>query len=198
MVVGVDGQKTIAEAEEKEVTEICTNLGGKDMGSELGEAWWKNRYKFYYPPFKPDLPTLHGTTDSIITYDRLMDLYQVKKRVIEEGYKIWRATYTAHFSHWFPWGAMIYDRFFIERPPQDAYEAVELHNRIWADSVRASLKAGGVINEHHGIGHKLGYLMPEQYGPSWDILVRIKKLLDPNKIMNPGKLGFEVSGYTNL
>ena len=52
------------------------------------------------------------------------------------------------------------------------------------------MKYGGTLNDHHGIGFKLGWLMPEQYGPAWDTLVRIKEALDPLGIMNPGKLGF--------
>ncbi|HYB21526.1 MAG TPA: FAD-linked oxidase C-terminal domain-containing protein, partial [Thermodesulfobacteriota bacterium] len=82
------------------------------------------------------------------------------------------------------------DRFFIEKPPQDPREAIQLHNRIWAAAVRAALGAGGVINEHHGIGLKLGYYMPEQFGSAWPFLVGLKKMMDPNNIMNPGKLGF--------
>jgi alkyldihydroxyacetonephosphate synthase len=65
---------------------------------------------------------------------------------------------------------------------------------IWADAARASLASGGVLNDHHGIGLKLGWLLPEQYGSAWQILVDIKKTLDPNGIMNPGKLGFGFPG----
>ncbi len=87
---------------------------------------------------------------------------------------------------------MMYDQFLIEEPPKDAPEAVRLHNRIWWDVVRTGLKLGGVLNEHHGVGMKMGYLMPEQYGAAWPALQAIKKALDPRGIMNPGKLGFEV------
>ena len=72
----------------------------------------------------------------------------------------------------------------------DADEALQLHNRIWTAAARTSLAHGGVLNEHHGIGVKLGRLMPEQYGAAWPTLDALKKTLDPNGIMNPGKLGF--------
>jgi alkyldihydroxyacetonephosphate synthase len=85
---------------------------------------------------------------------------------------------------------MVYDRFYIERPPQDPREALLLHNQIWAAAARTNLKYGGTLNDHHGIGFKLGWLMPEQYGAAWDTLVRVKDALDPLGIMNPGKLGF--------
>ena len=190
MVVGVDGSKELVELEESGIRQICMGLEAQDLGSKAGETWWKQRYDFYYPPFTPDLPQLFGTVESTTTYDKILPLYQAKKKAIEEGYREWGATYTGHFSHWFPWGVMVYDRFYITRPPQDPSEALQLHNMIWADAARASLASGGVLNDHHGIGFKLGWLMPEQYGTAWPVLEGIKKLLDPNGIMYPGKLGF--------
>lgn len=49
---------------------------------------------------------------------------------------------------------------------------------------------GGVLNEHHKIGVKQRWLMKEQYGPAWKAMRAIKDAIDPNGIMNPGKLGF--------
>lgn len=190
MVVGVDGQKDMVALEKREIAKICATLNAEDLGSEPGEIWWKERYKFYFPPFCPDLPELFGTTDTVTTFDKLLPLYQAKKKTIEEGFADFGAKYTAHFSHWYPWGGMIYDRFFVEHPPEDPREAIQLHNRMWAAAVRASLANGGVLNEHHGIGQKLGYFMPEQFGAAWPFLVNLKKMVDPNNIMNPGKLGF--------
>jgi alkyldihydroxyacetonephosphate synthase len=194
MVTGTDGSKALVDLEEAGIHNICQSLGGRDLGRQAGEIWWKQRYDFYYPPFTPDLPELFGTLESTTTYDKILPLYEAKKKAIEEGYREWGATYTGHFSHWFPWGVMVYDRFYIKHPPQDAHEALQLHNMIWADAARASLASGGVLNDHHGIGLKLGWLLPEQYGSAWQLLVDIKKTLDPNGIMNPGKLGFGFPG----
>ena len=46
-----------------------------------------------------------------------------------------------------------------------------------------------MLNDHHGVGIKLGRLMKEQYGPAMQVFEGIKKTLDPNGIMNPFKLG---------
>jgi alkyldihydroxyacetonephosphate synthase len=136
------------------------------------------------------LPTLFGTVESTATFDKLYDLYGAKKEKLEIEFREWDLRYTAHFSHWYPWGAMIYDRFYIENPPQDAREALLLHNRVWSVASRTNLNLGGTLNDHHGIGFKLGRFMPEQYGNTWDTLLRIKNAIDPLGIMNPGKLGF--------
>ena len=136
------------------------------------------------------LPKLYGTIETVCTYDKIEALYDAKKRLIEEGFADWNARYIAHFSHWFLWGVMVYDRFVIDEPPRDPAEALRLHNRIWTAAARTSMEHGGVLNEHHGIGWKLGRLMREQHGAAWPVLEGVKALLDPHNIMNPGKLGF--------
>jgi alkyldihydroxyacetonephosphate synthase len=136
------------------------------------------------------LPQMFGTVETTATYDRIWDIYQAKKKAIEDGFRDWGVSYIAHFSHWFPWGVMVYDRFIIDRPPQDPHEALQLHTEIWGRAARTSIQHGGVLNDHHGIGFKLGWLMPELYGPAWPVMQGLKDLLDPAGIMNPGKLGF--------
>jgi len=190
IVIGFDGPEELVALEEKLAWEICLSFGGQDLGSEAGLQWWEHRYDFYYPPFVKALPKLFGTTETQTTYDNIEQLYSAKKQAIEEGFRDWNAHYYGHFSHWYPWGVMIYDQFMVENPPDDPHEAISLHNRMWAASVRASLANGGVLNEHHGIGLKLGWFMPEQYGDAWNLLLKIKQSIDPLGIMNPGKLGF--------
>ena len=91
-----------------------------------------------------------------------------------------------HFSHWYRWGTMIYARFLI---PDGGEDALTLHDQIWADGVTAVLEAGGVMNDHHGVGLKLAPFMQAQHGPGLEALRSVKSALDPLGIMNPGKLG---------
>ena len=92
-----------------------------------------------------------------------------------------------HFSHWYRWGTMIYARFLI---PDGGEDALALHDQIWEDGITAVLAAGGVMNDHHGVGLKLA---PLHGGPARrrrsTPCARIKTALDPLGIMNPGKLG---------
>ena len=85
----------------------------------------------------------------------------------------------------------MYDRFIVEPEfvPQDPVEALKLHQEIWTTGIRAALANGGVVNDHHGVGIKLGRYVKEQYGSAMQVLEGIKKQLDPNGIMNPFKLG---------
>jgi alkyldihydroxyacetonephosphate synthase len=190
VVYGFDGQPDMVALQERRARQICAELGGEDLGADPGWHWWKHRYNFYFPPYTLDFPWMFGTMDTLASFDKIEKLYWAKKQTLEERYQRWNLQYIAHFSHWFPWGAMVYDRFIIEEPPHDAKAALALHNEIWNVSVRTSLAHGGVLNEHHGVGLKMARLMREQYGPAFQVLEGLKASLDPNNILNPGKMGF--------
>jgi len=170
------------------VLDACLREDPEDLGTELGQVWWDNRYKFFYPPYMFQLPQAFGTLDTVATFANIEKVYWAMKETVETNFP--QATYIGHFSHWYEWGCMLYARFIIEKPPKDPAEVATLYNRVWDLAIRAAMANGGVINEHHGVGVKLGRLMPELYGPAFDVLKRIKKALDPNNIMNPGKMGF--------
>ena len=157
--------------------------GAGVLDGKLGETWWKRRYEFYKPPHHPQLPAIWGTIEAVAPYARIYDVYravEARSSRTEHGLAL-----KVHFSHWYPWGTMMYGRFIV---PDGGREAIDLHDRIWADAVQAMLGAGGVMNDHHGVGLKLAPYMRAQHGPALDVLRRIKEVLDPNRIMNPGKL----------
>lgn len=68
--------------------------------------------------------------------------------------------------------------------PSELETAKRLADRM---SERA-LRLGGTTTGEHGIGMgKLG-LMEAEHGPAWDVMGAVKQALDPQGIMNPGKL----------
>ena len=48
---------------------------------------------------------------------------------------------------------------------------------------------GGIMEYCHGVGVKLNHLLARELGASHDVIRDLKRTLDPNNIMNPGKLG---------
>ena len=187
MNMAVEGIAEIADIEERIILETCARYQAQDLGAEYGEKWWKSRVTFFYPGHALDLPRMYGTMDTVATYSNIEKIYWARKKVFAEQFPDVR--YIAHFSHWYEWGCMIYDRFIMENPPRDPTECLRLHNRIWNLGVRTALANGGVVNDHHGVGIKLGHLMKEQYGPGMQVFQALKDKLDPNHIMNPCKLG---------
>jgi alkyldihydroxyacetonephosphate synthase len=59
----------------------------------------------------------------------------------------------------------------------------------WEAALRACLEAGGTITHHHGIGLlKAPFLADELGTGGMRVLRAIKKVLDPEGVLNPGKL----------
>ena len=48
---------------------------------------------------------------------------------------------------------------------------------------------GGIMEYCHGVGIKLNHLLAREMGVGQDVVQVMKQALDPNNIMNPGKLG---------
>ncbi len=68
--------------------------------------------------------------------------------------------------------------------PEDLVEAKRLSHRM----AERALRMGGTCTGEHGVGHgKLAY-MEEEHGMGWQVMGEIKRALDPQNIMNPGKL----------
>jgi alkyldihydroxyacetonephosphate synthase len=187
-VVACEGEPEAAEVEIARVLALARAQGARELEPELARIWWERRYDFYAPPHHPELPSIWGTIDVVATYTRIGAVHAALREAVAERYAGIGLRLRIHFSHWYAWGTMIYARFLIPDgvPGQDA---PALHDRIWDDAITAVLAAGGVINDHHGVGLKLGRYMAAQHGSAFDVLQRVKSAIDPLGIMNPGKLG---------
>ena len=185
-VLAFEGEEEAAELEERRTLAIAAEAGAELLDPALGQRWWDRRYDFYHPPHQPELPAIWGTLDVVARYDRIGAVYDALVTAVREPYAYTGLELRMHFSHWYLWGTMIYGRFVV---PDGGPDALALHDRIWADGMTAALAAGGVMNDHHGVGIKLGPYMRRQHGAALDALGRIKAALDPNGIMNPGKMG---------
>jgi alkyldihydroxyacetonephosphate synthase len=185
-VLAFEGDTDVVDSEERRVLEIAAEAGGELLDPSLGQRWWDRRYDFYHPPHQPELPAIWGTLDVVATYSRIEAVYEALHNAVRVPYADTGLQLRMHFSHWYPWGTMIYGRFVV---PNGGPDALELHDRIWEDGMTAALDAGGVMNDHHGVGIKLGPYMRRQHGAALEAMRSIKSALDPNNIMNPGKMG---------
>ena len=185
-VFAFEGEAEAAQLEERRTLELATEAGAEVLDPALGQRWWDRRYDFYHPPHNPELPSIWGTLDVVATYDRIEAVYDALHTAVREPYADSGLELRMHFSHWYLWGTMIYGRFVV---PDGGADALALHDRIWEDGMNAALDAGGVMNDHHGVGIKLGPYMRRQHGAALDTMRRIKAALDPNNVMNPGKMG---------
>ena len=93
---------------------------------------------------------------------------------------------SAHQSHAYTDGACLYFTF-AGRPPDGDRDA--FYRRCWDAGTRAVLAKGGSLSHHHGVGLNRSRFVADALDASHQVLVAMKQVLDPNGILNPGKLG---------
>lgn len=192
MVIMVDADHAaLADVETALCRDICIAQGGRELPADIGAAWWEKRYVFYHPPHAPQLPQIWCTMDMTADFAHIEAVYREVTRAMREAVDpSWGLTVKTHLSHWYDWGSMIYPRFGIPKGPDDLEEALDLHDRIVRAATLAALDAGGVINDHHGVGMRLAPYLEHQFGPAgMTLMQQIKSALDPMHLLCPGKLG---------
>ena len=186
---GISKEREMVMMQKKMCYDICIKNGGEDMGEEGGKVWWENRLNMYYPNRQyVQANVLADTIDVVTTFDNLENLYLKMKEAVAQK----KVNVMAHWSHFYPDGGSMYTIFvLIEKDTPKEKKASNMYRQAWFDGLQACLDAGGVIAHHHGIGDNAfkGKYMEQQLGPAFDLLKTLKKALDPNNIMNPGKLG---------
>ncbi|NWF93878.1 MAG: FAD-binding protein [Syntrophaceae bacterium] len=70
-------------------------------------------------------------------------------------------------------------------------EEWEIARKIAQDFIDLTMKYKGTLTAEHGIGIAKAPYIHHELGVSLDIMRAIKKALDPNNILNPGKLGLD-------
>jgi alkyldihydroxyacetonephosphate synthase len=94
---------------------------------------------------------------------------------------------SAHQSHAYSDGACLYFTFGAKPPEGTTFD--EYYRQMWDAGTNTVLANGGALSHHHGVGLNRSRFVREALGPAFDVLVRTKRALDPNGILNPGKLG---------
>lgn len=179
------GDPDIVALEDKKAMEIVSECGGRLCCDDPAHVWLEHRF----------LPL----SANPVSQGNLMDTCEVSAHwsIMPEVYENMReaalavnpeAHVGAHWSHSYIDGACLYMTFII--PGMDEEKAADEHARIWEGLTCGAQKAGGAMSHHHGVGCMRGKWMAEEWGKAGiNVLQQIKNVIDPNHIMNPGKIG---------
>jgi len=182
-IVGYEGERAITEMQASLGHAELTAAGGKDLGAGPGQAWFKHRYGVSYK-LSPLYTTgaFADTMEVAVTWDRLIDLYTRVRQALAS-----RAMVMAHFSHAYPEGCSIY--FTFAASAEGRAKADSLYDEIWQVGLQAVVESGGTISHHHGVGLAKASFMEEEHGASMGVYRKVKAVMDPAGILNPGKMG---------
>lgn len=183
LIIGLEGARIRTEIEAALTFAELEAAGAQDQGEAPGWAWLRHRYAVSYrmsPVFRSG--AFVDTMEVATSWDRLLDLYRGVRAAIAH-----RAVVMAHFSHAYPDGCSIY--FTFAASARDAAAAERLYDAIWREGMEAATRIGGTISHHHGIGLLKAPYMAGEHREGMAILEAAKASLDPDGILNPGKMG---------
>ncbi|MBI3394591.1 MAG: FAD-binding oxidoreductase [Spirochaetia bacterium] len=185
LMVGLDGTRSEVRDSIFHVRKIMRDHNLVYVGEGPGRRWLKGRFNM---PFLRNHVMEHGigvdTMETATTYDKLLSLHDGVLAAASDAMP--HAIGMCHISHSYLEGACLYFTFMF---PMDLKEPVRQWTRLKNVVSQAITKHGGTISHHHGVGadHAEWYL--KEAGPvAVRALRSLKAELDPDGILNPGKL----------
>ncbi|HZQ84516.1 MAG TPA: FAD-binding oxidoreductase [Acidimicrobiales bacterium] len=182
-----EGDPAIVDAVMSVVTEECA--GAEVLDVDYVEQWMhhRNDVSALETAIRQDIVV--DTTEIAARWAALPAIYVDAVAALKAVPGMWVAS--AHQSHAYTDGACVYFTWAgqpVDGPNNDG--AVEsFYNAAWDAVTTTVLGHGGALSHHHGVGINRGRFMRPALGQGLDVLASVKQALDPNGILNPGKLG---------
>jgi len=166
----------------KMVGEISRDLGGSDFRwaktTEERNALWQSRHDVLYACFALRPGSMVWATDVCVPISRLAECLLETKRDIDENGLL--APIVGHA------GDGNFHVGFVLEPGNE--EELEMAKQVNDKMIERTLGMGGTCTGEHGIGvGKIGY-MEAEHGESVEVMRMIKRSIDPQNLMNPGKI----------
>ena len=199
MAIASYGNDDEVRAGAKRLLRIGKENGGRYLGDEISQGDWASRHDRYATP-------LHGRTndgqvatmswhceDASINYTQLP--------AVREKWHAIVADLRERIDAFDDWGMFVYTNGAF-KPGGDYLTEIDvgiweqqLDDETWAAWVdakreigRVAIEHGGSISACHGSCREGEVdLVPLELGGGFDVMKKIKRALDPNNVMNPGK-----------
>ncbi|MFF2026474.1 FAD-binding oxidoreductase [Streptomyces sp. NPDC058171] len=184
LFAGTEGEPAVSAAELKTLTDIATVHGATAIGPEPTAAWMGRRFDF--STVEKYLKTPGGYAETIEvahTWRHIEGLYDAMKEALAPL----ADEVLAHFSHVYTQGTSMY--LILLGHAEDDAAATERLETIWATAMAVCLEHGAELSHHHGGGLARSPYARRSLGSSHLVLRKLKRALDPEAVLNPGKLG---------
>ncbi|NGO69707.1 FAD-binding oxidoreductase [Streptomyces boncukensis] len=186
LLIADEGDPVLVDAALEVSREVCEAYG-PELDSEAVFARWldermlvgKSSEGFSHGPgFVADtLEMAASWRDLPVVYDEVVAAIQSVPGTLAAS---------AHQSHAYTDGACVY---FSLRGEVDPAERRAWYRAVWDAANAVLLRHGAALSHHHGCGLLRGPYLADALGAGFATFTAVKEALDPNGILNPGKLG---------
>ena len=181
LLIQADGSPAAVEAESKQIVDILKQSGAKEVkvARDAAEAarYWKMRSAGFAATFGAAKTVM--AEDVAVPRDRLADFIRKLEEISQRtGFFI---SYLGHAGD-----GNLHPAIFTDISDKKNFaKAQETMEEIF----EAALSLGGVLSGEHGIGLEKQRFLKRAMDPiALNLMRKIKGILDPNNILNPGKI----------
>ena len=191
MIYGLTGNKAENRLADRLLAHHIRAHQGMRVKFYLGEAWMKKR--FLTPYLRNTLWELGYALDTLETclpWDRMEKGREAILNAIRTGLEDQdeKVLVFSHVSHVYTNGGSLYITYLYRRS-QDPEQTLANWQTLKTAASQTIVANGGTITHQHGVGLDHKPYLPEEKGPLGIHMIRaIIKDVDPNQIMNQGKL----------
>ncbi len=193
LIAGFEGSAEATSKARRRFDALAGHYGALALGGKVGERWRQSRYQ---APYLRDPMLDRGvgvdTIETAAGWSKLDALYAATRAALENTIRETvprdgaHGIVMCHISHSYQDGASLYFTYVF---PRAIAGDIEQWKKIKAAATEAIIANGGTLSHHHGIGEDhLPWMVREKGSLGLDVLRAVKTALDPDGIMNPGKL----------
>ena len=180
LLIELDGQPSTITREAEKVIALCSKLGAEIRMAK--DEFAKNNLWASRRALSPALYHIKPTKineDIVVPRNKLTEMLRRLRTLSEKS-----GIAIVNFGH--AGDGNIHVNIMVDKADEDEYQrGLGLVEQIFRDT----LELGGTISGEHGIGlTKAGYIDMELSERELKIMESIKKVFDPKKILNPGKI----------
>lgn len=191
LYLAFEGPREVVRAEEQIALTICDQGGGESLPQEEAERFWRDRHVIAYHFMRNRRQRRGSGGDGVwrdwihiaLPASRVLEFRKLAMAIVAtRGVRLQESglwTQPELFSM----------RLAVAREDHERQQAQSALENTVEELLRLAQKMNGSMEYCHGVGVKLAPLMGEEHGYGLEVMRQIKRVLDPNDIMNPGKMG---------
>jgi alkyldihydroxyacetonephosphate synthase len=191
LIFGVTGDRALAHFARQEAAAVARRHGGFAVGTAIGQMWRKSRF---LSPYLRNTLWEQGyaldTVETALPWSKVEPAALAIQAAIREALQAFneRALVFAHLSHVYADGASIYTTYLWRRSP-DPDQTLAHWQAMKHAASQVIIASGGTISHQHGVGidHR-PYLAAEKGARGLQMIEAVRQQLDPDRLLNPGKL----------
>ncbi len=189
MYLAFEGFREEVAAQRDRADQVCTRSHGARMSDAAAQEFWDERHQLaelYLAQRQAGaIRRSRRTTSSYLNIGLTASaIVPFRQRAARELARYRLAVRASGL-----WGMPELFSVRFEHQAPDAPEAPDETDAGAEEGLRIAHEMGGSMEYCHGVGLRLAHLMEAEWGAGLDTLRAVKRALDPDGIMNPGKLG---------